>query len=280
MGVESRARKVEEVDSDLEQLPKATSDAARILADRRPELALQAHQAEWHVRGIQYHCQNFYSHYRSFIGEASKRLQSGADVIIMYSPESQRMMFEFYALVILARITFDNLRFYIHTVFATPFPQLPKSITDFFEGQTNCPIYEQCRSDPRIQYLIDIRNCLVHHRSFATSDNAILVKEGTSPSDVLAHSSISSMTRGSFRLVGENGVAVNVFLPDKIYDRSGSDTKLARFTYEARWHILSMSFAFATVASEVVASTLLLVASTDGQPFRYEKKRRGKAGGA
>jgi len=96
----------------------------------------------------------------------------------MYAPAIQEMWFEFYALISLARIALDRLRNLLRPIFATEFNRLPKSISGYLNGGTNCPVYEWLAEQPTVEYLCDIRNCIVHFRTFATGDNAMIVKEG------------------------------------------------------------------------------------------------------
>jgi hypothetical protein len=47
------------------------------------------------------------------------------------------MMFEFHALVVLARIALDNLRMTLAPVFKTPVSQISKSVADVVAGHTD-----------------------------------------------------------------------------------------------------------------------------------------------
>jgi hypothetical protein len=58
------------------------------------------------------------------------------------------------------------------------------------------------------------------------------------------------MTRAVFRHVGDNGVAVNFYVPDVIFDRSGTGEKLAKITYEKCYNVLSQSLAFVRCAGD------------------------------
>lgn len=134
-----------------------------------PANQLRARQAEWNVRGMSYHCDALLRHYKEFAAGVSGRAmtimdQSGGEppvMIIMYSPECQRIMFEFCALVNLARISLDRLVHVVAPVFKTPFKGLPNSINDFW-GRTDCPLYLLLEDLPIVSYLIDVRDCLVH----------------------------------------------------------------------------------------------------------------------
>ena len=65
-----------------------------------------------------YHCRKLVEKYTNVAQGISRRIQdTNADVVMMYSPDVQEIMFEFYALVNLARISLDNLRNVLHPVF-------------------------------------------------------------------------------------------------------------------------------------------------------------------
>jgi len=111
--------------------------------------------------------------YVVFGEELANRANIGADAVIMHLPEIQHLMFEFYALINLCKISLDNLRTFLSPTFTNN--HLPKSIRSFIKGKSDCPVYQELICEPILMYLIDIRNCLVHYRSFATSDNTFAV---------------------------------------------------------------------------------------------------------
>lgn len=270
-----RLRRVEDVDSDLDCMTVTATQAVRDLTKSKPEYTFLARQAEWHIRGIHYHCQNLHAYYCRFAKEAAARLPTGADAVMMYFPDSQKMFFELYALVMLARIVLDNLRHYVAPAFTTKLGTIPKSVTDVLKGQTNCPVYEEIRTNALLGYLIDLRNCLVHYQSFAVSDNVLLLQEGVTPPGAMdTRSFFAGMARAFFRRVDNSGASVNVYLPDKIFEGDTRDRRLADFTYNQKWNILSMAVGFADSSVSAVERALRILQETDTPVFQYARRAR------
>lgn len=195
----------------------------------------------------------------------------------MYSLDMQDLIFEFYALVSLARITLDELVKYVRPLFARS-STLPKSINDFLKGQTDCPLASMLilGGEDLVHYLVDIRNCIVHYRTFATSDNTLAVLEGadeTQLSSMPYFDALRCVTRVYFRYLGGDKVSVNVLLPDKIFDDSGSSKKLVQpFSYSLRYNLLSQSREFVRLCTAGVAGALYLRGANDGPTFSWAKR--------
>src|SRR5437667_6789273 len=253
-------RKAEDFVAEIDALEKSVSGLAHKVAAARPERSLLAHQAEWHIRGILYHLRRLVDHYSSFVREVSSRAATGSSHIIMYAPCFQRVLFEFYALVNLSRISLDNLRTYLRPLFTGASDQLPKSIRDVLKGETNCPVYAALVGQEAVDYLLDVRNCLVHYRSFATADNAIVLEEGVDPLPPLGDSDsfLGSMARAYFRRIGHDASSVNIYMPDRIFEEQ-STGKLAKFTYEQKWGLVpnARTFAFLTIRALSLALAFL-----------------------
>lgn len=192
------------------------------------------------------------------------------DVIIMYSPETQKLQFEFNALICLARISLDNLRNLLSPVFITNYENLPKSFKDFKKDTTNCPIYEKLAESKIAEYMTDIRDCIVHYRSFATSDNAKAVKDG-----VVEDNSInwpSPLANISFRLTKSKKIVTNIYLPDKIFDTNQSgNKKLCEFTYNNKINILSQCFEFVKLINFVYLKSIKLLMKYKKPLFTFKK---------
>ena len=135
-----------------------------------------------HVRGQLYHTRRLYEHYNTIGAEVSKRVlvlvERGTppDVLIMHSPEMQEPLYEFYALLGLARISLDELLNCLRPLFGKG--SLPRSIKDVVCGTTNCPVYKQLASEPFLDRLIGLGDCLFHHKTFATAEVTTAVREG------------------------------------------------------------------------------------------------------
>jgi hypothetical protein len=273
-----RVRKLEDFEKEIASLSAQANDVVRELTAQKGEHSLRAHQAEWHIRGMVYHCKNVYGFYCAFTKAVSARAGTGASTLWMYTPDFQSMLFEFYALVNLTKIALDNIRDYLSPLFRTPYNQLPKSVSDFVRGETNCPTYIFLSQQPILGYLIDLRNCLVHYRSFAISDNAIVTEEGVEqPGLIESDPFFESMARASFRRVDENGISVNVYLPDVIFEKSPSGNKrLARFTYEERWNLLSMALRFCQLGSISLTESIRLLLQNKTPIYDYSKQKAKK----
>ncbi len=192
-------------------------------------------------------------------------------MIIMHSPECQAMMFEFYALVNLARISLDRLLHVLAPVFKTPFQQLPNSVTGFMDAQTDCPVYRILARQPIVPYLIDLRDCVVHYRSFATTDNTQVLLEGEHDFD-LVDRIMPGLFKAVFRPVGKRRVSVNVLLPDKIFVRDRSGKKLVAFTYQQRINLLSQSREFLKTVVGATAEAFGLLIEPGKPTYTYTKR--------
>jgi hypothetical protein len=267
------ARRVDIFPAQIEEATKGLTGLVHEVAAIGDDRVLRPHQAEWHVRGVAYHCHNIFRNYKVFVDETAKRTgddDGPPEVIIMYAPAAQALMFEFYALVNLSRIALDNLRNLLAPTFKTPFAQLPKSISDYSSVTTDCPVYRWLSEQPALSYLSDLRNCLVHYRSFATSDNAVVVREGFEDVEEL-HSDMPELFKAEFRLVGRDAIAVNVFLPDKIFERNGTNKRLVTFTYERKTNLLSQSREFLRLIAYSTKDALSLLLTTPVPKYTFQK---------
>ncbi len=253
---------------------------SRVLKEKSQEIeniSLIAHQAEWHIRGLTYYFRNLMNNFLLVAEDIAERAYLGADAIIMYSPPVQKLMFEFYALVNLAKISLDNLRNFLYPVFLTPFNQLPKSIRDYKSGSTDCPIYETIAEEPILTYLMDTRNCVVHFRTFATSDNTLATSNDLESEDLgtLEKSDWTRpMAKAVFRLKDNNGIVINIFLPDSIFEfDSSGGKKLARFAYKKRIHIISQSFQFVHFVALSILKALEALINPGVPTFSYTRIR-------
>jgi len=233
-------------------------------------------KGEWYVRGLIYHCKNLTNHYKKIAAGTSSRAHGGKqigtlpDIIIMYSPETQRLQFEFNAFICLARISLDDLRNLLSPVFITKYNNLPKSFKDFKKGTTACPIYKMLAESKIVTYMIDIRDCIVHFRSFATSDNAKAVRDGVSEEDLPQWP--SPLANISFRMTRDEKIVTNIYLPDRIFDSSQStDRKLCKFTYNEKINILSQCLEFVKLTNIVYLKAMKLLIKP-GKPIYTFKK--------
>jgi hypothetical protein len=270
-------RSPEEWRNELTEYFALCRTATHRVGEANSENTLIAHQAEWHLRGLLHHMNRMLEAYSDFAREVGARaqLEAGPDALVMYAPSYQEVLFEFYALVNLARITLDNLRLFLRPVFRTPFGQLPKSVSGFLDGWTDCPVYHYLSRQAATAYLSDIRNCLVHFRTFATGDNALVIGDHvpTEEEERLLESTgwFRHMARARFRRV-DRGVSVNVFLPDRIFDHSGTTEKLVAFTYDERINILSQAMSFVRLAWQSLSGSYSLLLSPGVPTYQFAKR--------
>jgi hypothetical protein len=279
--IERNPRLLDDLAVEVKTLEESVRGLGHRVAEAYPERSLLGFQTEWHIRGVLYHLRQLFQHHALFVKEVSGRAGAGAAVLIMYAPSYQEVLFEFYALVNLCRIALDNLRVYLKPLFTRGSDELPKSVRTILEGSTNCPVYMALVGQPLVDYLLDLRNCLVHYRSFATSDNAYVVEEGTEITGAFERgdldSYLRSMAHADFRRVGGNAISVNVCLPDCIFetDEQGG-TRLAKFTYNERWNLISTARNFANLATTSLRGSLECL-TVVGQPvFEFSAKKRSK----
>ena len=96
-------QQLEEIGTDLSNGAK---EAVRAVREHR----LLIEQAEWHGRGVLYHCQALFRLYQEVSSAVSARAQADADLLVMHSPDMQRLLFEFYAMTLLSREQSAELR--------------------------------------------------------------------------------------------------------------------------------------------------------------------------
>jgi hypothetical protein len=252
-------------------LEEAATGLGHRVAAAHIERSLLGFQAEWHIRGLIYHLRRCFQHHSVFVREVSARASTGASCIIMFAPSFQEMLFEFYALINLAKISLDNLRIYLRPLFVRSSHQLPKSIRDVLAGSSDCPIYQQLMNQPLLKYLMDLRNCLIHYRSFATSDNAFVQEEhACDPLEGTDDPFLNVMARADFRRVGQNAISVNVLLPDRIFeDEVNGGRKMANFSYRERWSLISTAKNIVELTAGALITTLQFLAEVDQPVFHF-----------
>jgi hypothetical protein len=277
---QDEAMRLSTFESDVTRIEGNVAEVVREVLAAKPEHRLLIHQAEWHVRGLIYHLRRMVTVYHAVAADVGGLKASNPDVIIVHSVAMQELIFEFYALTALARILLDQLKNYVAPTFVTSAAELPNSVTRMLGGETNCPLYEALGTDHLsiLRYLIDLRDCLVHHRSFATSDNTVAVRAGTDTShlDAMELPWYRAITQVEYRDVGEDGIAVNVLLPDAIfeYNAAGERAQMIRpFTHEAGNNLLSQSREFTNLCAHSAAEALVLLASTAEPIYVWTRPR-------
>jgi len=266
------------VEQEIVELEQAVEVEVQRVIKLRPEQALIVHQSEWHLLGIAYHTRNVLTNYvamaRSVAGGALNA--QTPDIIITPSPEFRVMMFEFYALVSLARITLDNLRLFLRPLFKTNYGQLPKSVRQFLEGTTDCPVYQALAQQPVVEYLCDLRDCLVHFRTFATNTNLVAIGAHVDPQDVhellVTNRWFEPMARAYFGRSGRS-IEVNVLLPDIIFKRAEGQKKVALFTYDERINLVAQSLEFLRLTAACILLTYSLLIEPGKPTYAFSKQK-------
>ncbi len=270
-------RMLQDFQRDIVEIEESVKGLGHRVATAHSERSFLGFQAEWHIRGVLYHLRRLFDLHAVFVREVSARASTGASAVIMYAPSFQEMLFEFYALVNLSRISLDNLRIFLSPVFMRTCDPLPKSIRAVLRGKTDCPVYNALSGQDALEYLLDLRNYLVHYRSFATSDNAYVIEEGFNTSDIDGQydAYFAAMARADFRRIGDSAIAVNILLPDRIFENNAAGGKrLTRFTYEQRWSLLSMALSFAQLAVMSLRGALQCLEEVNDPVFAFTAKRK------
>jgi hypothetical protein len=258
-------RRLAEFDAELAELTGFREQVVQKLLEVAPEHRLLTNQASWHLLGLNYHLgaiRDLYGRVSHDVGDIAAGDPTG-NIIVCHSPAMQRLMFEFHAFISLARITLDQLVRFARPSFDRK-GDLPRSVNELLtKWETDSPVYERLHSEiDLVRYLIDLRDCLVHQRTFATSDNTVAVEEGY-PADKIPDLGIwgdRPVTRVTFRRLGGTKVAVNVILPDAIYKYRADGAQegmLSEFTYENGYNLLGQSREFTRLCTISVAEALI-----------------------
>jgi hypothetical protein len=247
----------------IDEIEQAVSMEMRRVMEARPEHALLIHQAEWHFLGIAHHTRNVLTNYAAVARQAGVESTSETpDLIIGRAPEFRVMMFEFYALLNLARITLDSLRVFLRPVFKTDFGQLPKSVRSFVKGKTDCPLYQTLTQAYILEYLCDLRDYVVHYRSFATNENLVIIGDHVDPEQAKEfleeNKWFEPTARAYFRRI-DSRVRVDVRLPDTIFQRVDGQKKLAVFTYNERINLGTQAVGFLELITECILAAYSLL---------------------
>ncbi|NLE25860.1 MAG: hypothetical protein GX625_11075 [Clostridiaceae bacterium] len=229
----------------------------------------------WLMRGLFYHMRSLIIEYFEFGFMVKEGLEKKADIISIYATNSPNFTYPLHSIVFLSKIALDKLRDFLAPTFITPYNQLPKSITGFAKGNTDCPIYKKIFQDNDINYLIDLRNCYMHYRPMICSDTAHIYKEDTDESlfEELEniHKPLGPLARAYYRIDEGDKIVFNMYLPDKIFDRTGSNKSLAKFSYSTKKLLLPTMFKFMQKVSLYIDEALNLMINTKDRVYTYSK---------
>ena len=147
------------------------------------------------------------------------------------------------------------------------------------KGTTDCPLYDSLLTEQSklLRYLLDVRDCLVHHRSFASSDNSLVLAEGATDARLpeLLSPWHEPVTRITFRRVEPGGIAVNILLPDAIfeYGPEGSRKNMVReFKYDERINLLTQAREFAKLVVGSILHALALLSAEREPVFTWRRR--------
>ena len=262
---QGKARKLAEFDPEINKMDNFREETIAAIAKRAPgRLALTIQQADWHLQGLYYHLRRIRALYGPAIQNVADMAAGdpSANVAITRAPEMLELIFEFYAFMNLARITLDELQRYAAPALKIETSQIPNSISDILKWDSNFPVYRRLTTTdrPLVQYLLDLRDCIVHHRTFAATDGLVAVEEGFPEEKVPDMSPLwfRPVVRTYFRRLGGVKISVNITLPDAIYKYSSSGQReqmLPTFTY-GKVNLMSQCKAFAQLCTWSVVMTL------------------------
>ena len=252
------------------------------LSERSTAAGDRIQSAAWHVRGQIYHARRLYQHYRELSDQVGRRVNAllpdnPPDVLVFTSPTLQELLYEFYAFLALARISLDELRHLLRPILVpAQGGSLPKSIRAMVAGVTDCPVLIALRGEPLLSHLIDMRDCLVHHKTFASAELLLVVKDG---SDVdlglfLERGWSRPVTVPQYRLTENNEIVFNVLLPDRIYSYPIPDNRgsvVSPFTYDEGNNLLTQVVEYLRFGCSQVVQTISLLRDHEGQPYDWDR---------
>lgn len=220
-----------------------------------------ANEVGWHMRGLVYHYRNLFENYQKVCHQIAERatIDAKPSVLIFHSPEMQALLFEFYSITVLSRITLDHI--VQHTMSPLFSSNLPGSANTFLKGTSDYDLHEILNEEPEVRYLFDTRDCMVHFRTFAVADNTVAISDSVDEKSLpdIGEYLKYPIARTYFRLTNNNKLSVNILLPDHIY-KYGSDGSrdglVKKFTYTERHNILRKSMSFITICAASTIHTL------------------------
>lgn len=275
MSDKKSTRKIDDFSSNIAEMNEVLFKQIREFQQLSKGAYLSGAYTEWHIKGLTYHVERLILEYRAIVDELKVRLQTVGeiDVFIMHTPQINNFMFEFYAFINLARITLDNLRHILYPLFINETRQLPKSITDMEKGFTNCPVYERIANTDELQYMIDLRNCIMHYRTFATSNNSVVSRDGVEVDlvELTGNNWTTPMAKAIYRVTPTDDIVFNIFLPDTIYERDAKGKRLSNFTYNKRINILGESIRFLRYIAVNYMEAFALNMASQEKRFEYRK---------
>ena len=240
---------------------------------------LLVREGEWIVRGLHYHLE-------AILGLQGPSIQSIADMaasdtsnlLVAHAPALVDLTYEFGALSALARIAVNQVLRFCQPSLNLAAGSLPNSITKVLGWDTDHPVLRGLQTDLRavIDYLIDLRDCLTHHRTLAVGDELLAVEEGFPENRIpeMQPFLVLGMVRVYFRRLGGTAVSVNISLPDQIYVSTGTTTKLIRpFTYQTI-NLVSQARDFVRICSETILVALTL--NLDDKKYNLAPKPRAQ----
>lgn len=279
---ETVERKLDHFEKEIEGIESLVRKSVQKIAQAKLEYYWLAHEAEWHLNGLTYHVRRICQLYNEIAVKITERamIAERPGVLIFYSPEMQALLFEFYALVTLSRITLDHIT--QHTLAPLFKPgALPGSVNDFLKGSSDIKLHESLKEESSTRYLIDVRDCMVHHRTFATSDNTVAIADHMNEDAIagIKENWKYPITRTYFRLANEHKLVVNILLPDAFYeyDQAGNRGRLIKdFSYSERRNILRYSMDFIHICGAATIQVLELLEKEKLPQYKCIKRSSGR----
>lgn len=265
---------------EIEDVSRRINESVFTLRQKHDGYYSLANEIGWHVRGLTYHYRNLLDKYQIVCAQIAERAITSArpGVLIFHSPEMQALLFEFYSIVTLSRIALDHL--VQHTMLPLFSSNLPGSMNTFLKGESDYNLHKTMNEEPEIRYLIDIRDCMVHYRTFAVADNTVALSDSIDESglpDINGYLKYP-ITRTYFRITSDNKLSVNILLPDEIYryTSEGNRNGLVKdFQYTERNNILRKSMDFIMVCGAATIHTLDLISNDERNKYKWKKANSG-----
>ncbi|WP_105620063.1 hypothetical protein [Vallitalea okinawensis] len=268
---------ITEMDKELDRMKFWASSTLRNLHKSNNAMIHRFQRYEWHLHGLVYHMKNLITYYSDIGEQVRLRINSGEDIpaiIILNCESGQKLYYEFYSFVNLTKITLDNLSKMVYPLFENK--DLPNSFSKYNAGTTNCPLYEWLSNTDLIYYFIDIRNLLVHFKSFATTDNIVVLKDdlldeiNNATNDIESYKFYTECMLKSYYRIQDKRLVFNIKIPDSIFE--GAHDKICKFEYYENKNIIAESMKLTRVIFQTVSFIRDYYSSERKPEFKYHKK--------
>jgi len=102
-----------------------------------------------------------------------------------------------------------------------------------------------------------------------------VLREGGAHIDLPDDSFLDLLLKATFGLTARKAVSVNIFLPDVIFVRRGTNKVLADFTYDLRINVLAQAREFSRTVIGATSHAIQLLGEFSEPKYTYVKKAIG-----